>query len=106
MTPQEAIYVLSIMNAFGVFGRTAPAYLADIIGHFNILFPAAFFSGLSCLTLWLFATTHAEIMIFAAVYGFWSGAFSSVVTPCVARISEIDEVGTRFGMLFSFVSIP
>ena len=99
-------YILSTMNGFGILGRIAPAYLSDRLGHFNLLFPSAFFCGVSCLTIWLFATSQGAIFAFAAIYGFWSGAFVSVVTPCVARISGAGEIGTKIGMLFSIVSVP
>jgi hypothetical protein len=94
------------LNAFGILGRILPAYLSDILGHFNVLFPSAFFLGLSCLTLWLFATSPVTIFVFAAFYGFWSGAFVSIVTSCAAKLSEVGERGTRIGMLFSIVSVP
>lgn len=102
---QLAFYVLSVMNAGGIFGRIAPAYISDTIGHFNLLTPATFLSGLTILTLWLNAKHLAVLMVFAAVYGFVSGAFVSVLTPSIACISERGQVGTRMGMLYSVISI-
>ena len=52
------------------------------------------------------APSLASIVAFAAVYGFLSGAFISVVTPCVAQISPAGRVGARVGMLYSAISIP
>jgi hypothetical protein len=46
------------------------------------------------------------LMLFAAVYGFFSGAFISLITPCVAQISDISQIGTRIGMLYSIISVP
>ncbi|CAA7266083.1 unnamed protein product [Cyclocybe aegerita] len=99
-------YVLAVMNAGGVLGRIAPAYLSDSIGRYNLLTPAAFLSGLACLTLWLNAHTLATLMAFSAVYGFFSGAFISLVNPCVVQISEIGQIGARIGMLYSIISFP
>ncbi|KAG0701895.1 MFS general substrate transporter [Suillus ampliporus] len=103
---QTAFYVLSVMNAGGVFGRIVPAILSDKIGRFNLLMPAAFLAGLSCLIFWMLAKTMIAVMAFAAVYGFLSGAFISVVTPCVAQISDISEIGSRMGALYTLISIP
>ncbi|KAJ3502276.1 hypothetical protein NLJ89_g8964 [Agrocybe chaxingu] len=99
-------YVLAVMNAGGVLGRIAPAYLSDSIGRYNLLTPAAFLSGLACIILWLNARTLATLMVFSAVYGFFSGAFISLVNPCVAQISDIRQIGARIGMLYSIISFP
>ncbi|OJA10373.1 hypothetical protein AZE42_08715 [Rhizopogon vesiculosus] len=106
ISDKTAFYVLSVMNAGGVFGRIAPAILSDRMGRFNLLIPAAFFAGLSCLTFWMFAKTVVAVMAFAVVYGFLSGAFISMVTPCVAQISDISEIGSRLGALYTLISIP
>lgn len=94
------------MNAGGIFGRIAPAYISDTIGHFNLLTPAAFLSGLVTLALWFNVRNLAGLMVFAAVYGFLSGAFISVLTPSIVRISARDQVGTRMGTLYSVISVP
>ncbi|KAG6831444.1 hypothetical protein H0H87_005116 [Tephrocybe sp. NHM501043] len=106
ISPKKTFYVLAVMNAGGVFGRIAPAYLSDSLGRFNLLTPSAFFSGLSCLVFWIFTKSLASLMMFAAVYGFFSGAFISVITPCVAQISDIRQIGIRIGMLYSIISFP
>ena len=103
---ETAFYVLSVMNAGGVFGRIVPAILSDKIGRFNLLIPTAFLAGLSCLTFWMFSKTPIAVIVFAVVYGFLSGAFISVVTPCVAQISEISEIGSRLGALYTLISVP
>lgn len=94
------------MNMGGIFGRIAPAWLSDTVGRFNLLAPSAFLSGLSCLVFWLFAKSLVSIMAFAMTYGFFSGAFISVITPCIAQISDITVIGTRIGMLYSIISVP
>ncbi|KAL0960544.1 hypothetical protein HGRIS_005582 [Hohenbuehelia grisea] len=99
-------YVLAVLNAGGIIGRTAPAYLSDVVGRFNILVPSAFLSGLSCLVFWFFAKGIVSVMLFAATYGFLSGAFISLINPCVAQISDIREIGTRIGMLYTMISFP
>lgn len=98
--------VLAIMNAGGIFGRIIPAYLADVIGNFNLLAPAALLSGLLCLGLWLQVNTVAGVLVFAAAYGVCSGAFISVITPCVGQISDGREIGYRIGLVYSVVSFP
>ncbi|CDO72294.1 hypothetical protein BN946_scf184970.g146 [Trametes cinnabarina] len=106
ISPQTAFYVLSVMNAGGIVGRLAPACLADVLGRFNILVPCAFLAGLSVLLFWTFAHSLVAIMLFAVVYGFFSGAFNALVIPCVVQISDVREYGTRIGVLYSIISFP
>ena len=101
-----AFYILAVMNAGGLLGRIAPAYLADKVGRFNLLVPSAFLSGLSCLVFWFFAKSLVAVMMFSVVYGFLSGSFVSVINPCVAQISHMSQMGTRIGLLYSIISIP
>ncbi|KAF7310195.1 Monocarboxylate permease-like protein [Mycena indigotica] len=98
--------VLAVMNAGGIVGRFVPAYLSDRIGRFNLLAPSALLSGLLCVFLWLFARSLAPLLVFAALYGFMSGAFISLITPCVAQISDIRMIGSRIGILYSIIATP
>ncbi|KIK70008.1 hypothetical protein GYMLUDRAFT_535541 [Collybiopsis luxurians FD-317 M1] len=101
-----AFIVLALMNAGGIFGRVAPAILSDKIGRFNLLAPASFIAGLLILVSWIFAHNLATLIVFSVLYGFFSGAFISVVTPCVAQISDIREIGSRIGLMYSILSFP
>lgn len=94
------------MNAGGIFGRLAPPILSDALGRFNLIVPCAFLTGLSALVFWTFTDSLPTIMVFAAVYGFFSGAFNALIIPCVAHISDIRSIGTRVGMLYSIISFP
>ncbi|OCH92818.1 MFS general substrate transporter [Obba rivulosa] len=101
-----AFYVLSVMNAGGIFGRLAPSILSDSFGRFNLIVPCAFLTGLSALVIWIFADSLATIMVFAIVYGFFSGAFNALIIPCIGQISDIRAIGTRVGVLYSIISFP
>ena len=104
--PHTAFYVLSVMNAGGVLGRIAPPFLSDALGRFNVLVPCALLTGLAMLAFWPFTSGLTAVMLFAAVYGFFSGAFNALIIPCVAQISALREIGTRVGVLYSIISFP
>lgn len=46
------------------------------------------------------------IIAFAAMYGFSSGAVIAVIPPCVARITEVERIGSNMGLLYTIVSFP
>ncbi|KAI0823283.1 MFS general substrate transporter [Trametes gibbosa] len=97
-------YILSAMNGGGILGRLAPPLLSDAVGRYNVIVPCAFLMGLSALVFWIFAKTLVAIILFAVVYGFFSGAFIAMLIPCVAQISELSEIGTKIGVLYSIIS--
>jgi hypothetical protein len=95
---------LTIHNsAASIFGRTIPAYFADIFGRFNMISVIAFLNALVLLGFWLpldlsSQTTHAQILVFSGFAGFATGACISVFMPCVAELGLVDSLGQRFGM--------
>ncbi|CDO72284.1 hypothetical protein BN946_scf184970.g136 [Trametes cinnabarina] len=104
ISANAALYVLSAMNAGGILGRLAPPLVSDVLGRFNVIVPSAFLMGLLAVVFWLFAKTLTTIIIFAVLYGFFSGAFIAMIIPCVAQISPDGKIGTRIGVLYSIVS--
>ncbi|CAI7578882.1 unnamed protein product [Penicillium pancosmium] len=107
-SPTLSLYLISIINATSIPGRVLPPYLADKIGHFNVLTICAMLTGGSMLVLWLpfnYHPSHAGIIIFGLVYGFVSGAVVSLLMPCVAKSGSIDTLGQRFGTYQMVISI-
>jgi MFS family permease len=62
-------------------------------------------SGTLVLALWIPAANNAAVIMFAILYGFFSGAFGSMSPALVAQISPIKQIGTRVGTLFSCVAL-
>ena len=68
---------------------------------------AAFATGISTLALWLPSgrNTDAAHVAYAILYGFFSGAYVSLIAGLVAQISPIKEIGFRTGLVFFVNSI-
>ena len=62
-------------------------------------------SGLLVLALWIPARGNVPIILFAAFYGFTSGAFVSLAPALIAQISDIRQIGVRTGTMFAVISL-
>lgn len=70
-------YLLPILNAALVFGRIAPNFIADYIGPLNVLMPCSLITGILAL-IWIGIKDLPGIIVFAILYGFFSGGFVSM----------------------------
>ncbi|ERF73598.1 hypothetical protein EPUS_00851 [Endocarpon pusillum Z07020] len=98
-------YLLPILNAASVAGRILPNFLTDRAGPLNILIPASLASGILALC-WIGIKNLPGILVFAILYGFFSGGFVSL--PPVALISltpDLRTLGTRMGQAFFVASL-
>lgn len=99
-----AFYLLSVLNAGSFFGRILPNFMADKIGPMNMLVPCTIAAGMMCLC-WIRVTEVASITVFAAFYGFFAGAYVSLLPPAIVQlIPDMKVVGTWMGMCFFIAS--
>ncbi|GAA5830638.1 hypothetical protein JCM11251_002545 [Rhodosporidiobolus azoricus] len=97
-------YLLAIFNAGSFFGRTIPNLIADRTGPFIIQTICYLSAGIVLFFMYL-ATSSAGIVVFAALYGFLSGGFISLVSPvCVTLSKDLSEIGLRQGIAFLIVA--
>lgn len=80
--------------------------MADRVGAYNTHVVLCFFSAVVVLALWVPAAANAPLIVFAATYGFGSGAFVALLPTLIAQISDVREIGLRIGMEFGLLSIP
>ncbi|KAI0057041.1 MFS general substrate transporter [Artomyces pyxidatus] len=100
-----AFYTLAIMNAASVPGRVIPNLFADRFGVYNMIIFAGLACGVLLLSLFGIATVTSS-MIFAVLYGFFSGAFLSLLSPVLASLAQHEnEIGVRLGLAFFFASL-
>jgi MFS family permease len=93
-----SFYLVPILNAGSVLGRTLPNILADKIGPFNVLIPGAVL--VSVVLFSLIAVTSAGGLVAATVFfGIFSGVFIALPPVCfVALTEDKSKIGTRIGM--------
>ena len=93
-----SFYLIPILNAGSVLGRTLPNILADKIGPLNVLIPGAVL--VSIVLFSLIAVTSAGGLVAATVFfGIFSGVFIALPPVCfVALTEDKSKIGTRIGM--------
>jgi len=105
MSFQLSAYLPAILNAASFFGRVIPGILADKLGRLNILAAAGLSTGI-LIFCWTKTTSNATIILFAALYGFCSGAIVSLMSACFAMVPrDPRNIGTYIGMGMAVDSI-
>ncbi|MCJ1262325.1 hypothetical protein MMC22_002195 [Lobaria immixta] len=105
MSEYLADYLVPILNAASILGRTVPNALADKVGRFNMMIIMSTFTTILLLALWLPASGNAPLIVFAALFGVGSGAGIGLTPALCAGISPIKDIGIRTGTIFAFASI-
>ncbi|KAL4922782.1 major facilitator superfamily domain-containing protein [Aspergillus aurantiobrunneus] len=105
MTPTFAFYLSAILNAASFPGRIVPAILSDKFGKLNTFAAAGITTG--TLTLcWQRVEGTAGVVVFTALFGFFSGAIISGGTVAIASCTqEAKNIGTYMGMGMGLISI-
>lgn len=99
-------YLVPILNGASLFGRTIPGHVADKIGRFNTMIIMSLFATICIFALWIPARSNATVIVFAAMYGFGSGAFVSIMPTLVAEITkDMSKLGVRNGTMFAIISV-
>ncbi|CAF9904023.1 MAG: hypothetical protein ALECFALPRED_004806 [Alectoria fallacina] len=105
MSARLATYVLAVVNTGSFFGRLFPNWLADQIGPLNVQIPFALIASLLAFC-WIAIRNTPGLLIFCALYGFFSGTFVSLPGPIVYGLSsDMSTVGTRLGMSMGFAGV-
>ncbi|KAF2148920.1 major facilitator superfamily transporter monocarboxylate [Myriangium duriaei CBS 260.36] len=99
-----SFYLIPILNAASVFGRTLPNAISDYVGTLNIIGPGALICAILTLCLIAVHSTGGLVAI-AVFYGFFSGVFIALPPVCIAILTpDKTKIGTRLGMAFAFLS--
>lgn len=100
-----AFYLVPILNAGSIFGRLIPNAMADRFGALNMLIPCTLACAVLAFT-WTAVHETGGIVVFAILYGFFSGSFVSLPPSAILSLSnDLNKVGTRLGMSFSMAGI-
>ncbi|KAH8096883.1 major facilitator superfamily domain-containing protein [Cristinia sonorae] len=97
-------YIVAIQNAGSLFGRILPGIFADKYGALNLMAISCTLGGV-VLLCWMSVVNPAGLIIWGAMYGFFSGAFISLAPACVSRFTpDMSKYGGRSGLFFGMIS--
>ncbi|KAE8154625.1 MFS general substrate transporter [Aspergillus avenaceus] len=105
MSHSLADYLAAILNAGSLIGRLGAGIVADKLGTYNIFAIVSYFAGILILALWIPTTGNVGVIVFAVLFGFATGAYVALASFLVVRISPLEEVGYRTGLLFLCASV-
>ncbi|KZP00819.1 MFS general substrate transporter [Calocera viscosa TUFC12733] len=100
-----SFYTISFINGASVVGRTIPNLIADKIGIFPVFVPTSVVAGAVVFAMFGISTIPA-VIIFCLLYGFFSGAYISLMGPMFAAMADHpSEMGARMGLAFALVGV-
>ncbi|KAK5046009.1 hypothetical protein LTR84_008796 [Exophiala bonariae] len=103
--PTLASYLLAILNGASTFGRILPGLFADKFGRLNVFGLGGIVTG-TIIMCWTAATSTAGLVVYAVVFGFWSGTLISGAAAAMSLcVEDAREVGTYMGMGFAVASV-
>jgi len=98
-------YLVPIVNAGSFFGRIMSGQFADKVGPLNALIPCTLATSVLAFG-WIRIHDSTGVIIFSALYGFFSGSFISLSILTVAALCPtLSVIGIRLGMAFIPMSV-
>lgn len=83
-----SFYIVPILNAASVFGRTLPNAISDYTGPLNLITPGAL--ACSILVFCMIAVKSAAgVIVIAVLFGFFSGVFIALPPVCFAVLTKV-----------------
>lgn len=93
-------------RSFSTIGRLIAGGIADKYGRINTQTGLICLGALAIFAIWLpFGNTLPGLYLFSCIFGLASGSFLSLAPACIGQVSKASEVGGRFGICYSIVSL-
>ncbi|KAF9436349.1 hypothetical protein BGZ76_004209 [Entomortierella beljakovae] len=91
--------LLSITSAANAIGRVIIGLAGDRLGAIRVATFCFIAAGASCF-IWMFAESFGALIGFSILYGFFSGAFFTLVASITANIVGIAHLGSGLTIIF------
>ncbi|KAF9997119.1 hypothetical protein BGZ80_010083 [Entomortierella chlamydospora] len=91
--------LLSITSAANAVGRVVIGIAGDRLGAIRVASFSFIAAGASCF-IWMFAESFGALIGFSIMYGFFSGAFFTLVASITANIVGLTHLGSGLTVIF------
>ncbi|GFO11968.1 monocarboxylate transporter [Plakobranchus ocellatus] len=99
LNASQTTVLMSVMGGLNIAGRLLSGLLANMgVKPLKLLYTSLFLGGMACL-LAPFYTTFWSLMLFAALFGFFLGAFPPVQPLVIVEYFGLDSLASVFGLL-------
>ena len=103
LDPISSFVWCQFLNSSSTFGRIVPNFLADKIGPYNVLLPCTLIAGILAMC-WISVKDEAGTIVFALLFGFFSGTYVSLPPAVVSSITkDMSKIGARLSLCFFIV---
>ncbi|KAG0284662.1 hypothetical protein BGZ96_010981 [Linnemannia gamsii] len=91
--------LLAIMSGANAIGRILIGIAGDRLGAIPIAAVSFMATGASSF-IWMFATTHGQLLAYSIVYGFFSGTFFTMIASITANITGLANLGSGLTIIY------
>ncbi|KAI9249255.1 major facilitator superfamily domain-containing protein [Phascolomyces articulosus] len=99
LTTTDGTAFSAVLSGASCIGRIGIGFVGDRIGRINTLIICSIISGATVLGIWMIAYDYNTIMAFAIIYGLFSSAYYTLVSPITATIVGIQRYPTALSTM-------
>ncbi|KAF9202475.1 hypothetical protein BGZ49_007362 [Haplosporangium sp. Z 27] len=92
-------HLVAIMSAANALGRVALGLIGDKIGAYPVAMFSFLVAPLSCL-FWMFAHSQGILIVFSIIYGFFCGAWFTMVATITSNLVDLEHLGSGLTLVF------
>ncbi|KAI8068016.1 major facilitator superfamily domain-containing protein [Gongronella butleri] len=100
MSTIVATSLSGVLSAIMFVGKVSNGFLSDIVGRANQMVICLSLAGIFMLTVWLTASTQAQVWGFTVAYGFFGSASVATITGIIVEVVGLPLVESATGWLF------
>lgn len=98
--------VQAMLNLGLGVGRPVVGYYSDKVGRINMAMTMTWICAFLCFAIWIPAHSYPMLITFALLVGMTVGTFWSAVSPVLAEIAGLVELGSILGSIFLALVVP
>ncbi|KAJ5175120.1 MFS general substrate transporter [Penicillium canariense] len=106
LTTQQGSVTGAILNLGLTIGRPLVGYISDKFGRITVPAILTAVCGLTCLAIWIPASSYSALLLFALVGGMVCGTFWGTITPVLAEVVGLGRLSSAFTLICLVLTVP